>query len=120
MACEIVGADEVSILPQLGDADVLVSMGFSQEMAAAGARLRLLQVPGAGLDRVDRTQLWPGLALANAFGHETGIAEYVIGAMIALSRSFRRLEQKLRAGEWESQWAVGVAPPALWPELSGK
>jgi len=120
IACEVVTGDEVAILPQLGDADVLVSMGFSKEMAAAAARLRLLQVPGAGLDRVDRTQVRPGLALANAFGHEAGIAEYVIGAMIALSRSFRRLDQKLRAGEWESQWAVGAAPPALWPELSGK
>lgn len=118
--CEIVTGDETAILHHLGDADVLVSMGFSKEMAAAGPRLRLVQVPGAGLDRVDRTQFWPGLALANAFGHEAGIAEYIIGAMIALTRSFRRLDQKLRAGEWESQWAVGAPAPALWPELTGK
>jgi len=118
--CEIVTGDETAILHQLGDADVLVSMGFGKEMAAAGTRLRLVQVPGAGLDRVDRTQFRPGLALANAFGHEAGIAEYIIGAMIALTRSFRRLDQKLRAGDWESQWAVGAPAPALWPELSGK
>jgi len=118
--CEIVTGDETAILHRLGDADVLVSMGFSKEMAVAGSRLRLVQVPGAGLDRVDRTLLRPGLALANAFGHEAGIAEYIIGAMIALSRSFRRLDQKLRTGEWESQWAVGAPAPGLWPELSGK
>jgi phosphoglycerate dehydrogenase-like enzyme len=89
-------------------------------MAAAGSRLRLIQVPGAGLDRIDRKALRPGLALANAYGHETGIAEYVIGSMIALTRSFQRLDQKLRAGEWESQWSVNAPPPALWPELAGK
>lgn len=118
--CEIVSGDEAGILYRLGDADVLVSMAFTKEMAAAGNRLRLLQVPGAGLDRIDRSQLRAGLALANAYGHEAGIAEYVIGAMIALTRSFRRLDQKLRAGEWESQWSVGTPAPPLWPELAGR
>ena len=118
--CEIVSGDEASILHQLGDADVLVSMAFTKELATAGRSLRLMQVPGAGLDRIDRSQLRPGLALANAYGHEAGIAEYVIGTMIALTRAFQRLDQKLRAGQWESQWAVGAPPPPLWPELAGK
>jgi phosphoglycerate dehydrogenase-like enzyme len=118
--CEIVSGDETGILDQLGDADVLVSMVFTREMAAAGKRLRLVQVPGAGLDRIDRSQLRPGLAVANVYGHEAGIAEYVMGAMIALTRSFRRVDQKLRAGEWESQMSVGTPAPPLWPELTGK
>jgi phosphoglycerate dehydrogenase-like enzyme len=118
--CEIVSGDEAGIIDQLGDADVLVSMAFTKELAAAGGRLKLLQVPGAGLDRIDRSQLRAGLALANVYGHEAGIAEYTIGAMIALTRSFRRLDQKLRAGEWESQWSVGSPAPPLWPELAGK
>jgi phosphoglycerate dehydrogenase-like enzyme len=118
--CEIVSADEAGILDQLGDADVLVSMAFTREMASAGKKLRLVQVPGAGLDRIDRSQLHAGLALANAYGHEAGIAEYVMGVMIALTRSFRRIDQKLRAGEWESQWSVGTPMPPLWRELAGK
>jgi phosphoglycerate dehydrogenase-like enzyme len=118
--CEIVSGDEAAILHQLGNADVLVSMTFTKEMATAGPSLRLVQVPGAGLDRIDRAQLRPGLALANAYGHEAGIAEYVFGAMIALSRDLQRLDQKLRAGQWESQWSVGAPAPPLWPELAGK
>jgi phosphoglycerate dehydrogenase-like enzyme len=118
--CEIVSGDEAAILHQLGDADVLVSMTFTKEMATAGPSLRLVQVPGAGLDRIDRAQLRPGLALANAYGHEAGIAEYVFGTMIALSRDLQRLDQKLRAGQWESQWSVGAPAPPLWPELAGK
>jgi hypothetical protein len=47
--CEMVCGDEAGILDQLGDADILVSMAFTQEMAAAGRRLRLVQVPGAGV-----------------------------------------------------------------------
>jgi phosphoglycerate dehydrogenase-like enzyme len=120
MSCEIVSGDEAGILRELSDVDVLVSMAFTKEMARAGPKLRLVQVPGAGVDRIDRSQFREGLALANAYGHEAGIAEYVIGAMIALSRSFQRLDQKLRAGQWESQWSIGSSAPPLWPELAGK
>jgi phosphoglycerate dehydrogenase-like enzyme len=119
-SCEIVTGDEVAILQELRDAEVLVSMGFDAAMASAAPRLRLVQVPGAGLDRIDRSQFRPGLALANAYGHEAPIAEYIIGVMIALTRSFSRIDQKLRNGQWESQWSVGNPAPPLWSELSGK
>jgi phosphoglycerate dehydrogenase-like enzyme len=117
---EVIAIDETNIIAQLADSDVLVSVAFTQEMATAGHRLRLVQVPGAGLDRIDRRALRPQTRLANVYGHEAGIAEYIIGAMIALSRSFGRLDAKLRQGEWESQWAVDVPAPPLWPELKGK
>ena len=118
--CEVIVNDEVGIIPQLAGADVLVTMGFSGEMAKAAPGLRLVQVPGAGLDRIDRTALGSNTHLANAYGHEAGIAEYVFGAMIVHSRSLVRLDAKLRRGQWESQWAVGTAAPPLWPELAGK
>ncbi len=118
--CEVIRDDEVSIQSRLGSVDVLISMCFTKAMADAGARLKLIQVPGAGLDRIDRGALRPGMHLANAYGHEVGIAEYVIGAMIALQRSFSRIDAKLRRGHWESQWAVAVPPPPPWPELAGK
>ncbi len=120
LPCEIVVGDENAIVARLADVDVLVSMGFTAAMAAAASRLRLLQVPGAGLDRIDRAALRPGTRLANVYGHEVGIAEYVVGAMIALTRSFVRLDAGLRRGEWLSQWAIGAPPTPLWPELAGK
>lgn len=116
----VVAGDEVEILEHLGEADVLVSMGFTRAMADAAPWLKLVQVPGAGLDRVERSALQSGTCLANAYGHDAGIAEYIMGAMIALSRSFARLDAKMRAGVWDSQWAIGTPAPPLWPELSGK
>jgi phosphoglycerate dehydrogenase-like enzyme len=118
--CDVTLADEAGIAARLGEVDVLVTMAFTREMAAAAKRLRLVQVPGAGLDRIDRSALPPGASLANAYGHETGIAEYVMGAMLALSRGFCRLDAALREGRWESSWAVGAEPPPLAPELAGK
>ena len=120
LPCEVMVDDESGIVPRLADVDVLVSMVFSARMAEAAPRLRLVQVPGAGLDRIDISALQPDTRLANAYGHEAGIAEYIIGAMIALTRSFGRLDARLRLGRWESQWAVGTAAPPLWSELAGK
>jgi phosphoglycerate dehydrogenase-like enzyme len=118
--CDFILADESAIATRLSDVDVLVTLAFNREMGDAAKRLKLVQVPGAGLDRIDRSALPAGAALANAYGHEIGIAEHVIGAMLALSRGFCRLDAALRQGRWESSWAVGAEPPPLAPELAGK
>jgi len=118
--CDIIAADEAGVVSRLADVDVLVTLAFTRELGAAAKRLKLVQVPGAGLDRIDRSALPRGASLANVYGHETGIAEYVVGAMLALTRNFARLDAALRRGAWESQWAVGVPPPTPWPELAGK
>jgi phosphoglycerate dehydrogenase-like enzyme len=118
--CDILVADETGILALLRDIDVLVTMALTAEMGRVAARLKLVQVPGAGLDRIDRSALPHRALLANAYGHEAGIAEYVIGAILTLTREFGRLDKALRLGDWQSQWAVGVAPPPVWAELAGK
>jgi len=118
--CNVILGDEVGIVPRLSDVDVLVTAAFNREMAAAAKRLKLVQVPGAGLDRIDRSALPAGTSLANAYGHEVGIAEYVVGVMLAVTRHFCRIDAALRRGSWESQWALGAFPPSPWPELAGK
>ena len=118
--CDVRVTDESAVVTQLAEADVLVTMAFTPAMAAGAKRLKLVQVPGAGLDRIDRSALDGGTALANVYGHETGIAEYVMGAILSLTREFVRLDSALRRGRWESQWAPGVPPPPVWPELAGK
>src|SRR3989442_8958147 len=118
--CDVIIDDEREIVSQLREIDVLVTLAFTREMGGAARRLKLVQVPGAGLDRIDRSALPRSAWLANAYGHEIGIAEYVLGAILTLTRSFVRLDAALRRGTWESQWAVGVAPPPPWPELAGK
>jgi phosphoglycerate dehydrogenase-like enzyme len=118
--CDVITGDEAGIVSRLADVEVLVTLAFNRQMAAAAKNLKLVQVPGAGLDRIDQSALPAGAALANAYGHEVGIAEYVIGAMLALTRSFGRIDASLRRGIWESQWGVGGAAPPPWPEMAGK
>ena len=117
---EFVTASEADIVAHMPELDVLVSLVFTREMAATARRLKLVQVPGAGLDRIDRSALPSGASLANAHGHEIGIAEFVLGAMLALTRDFGRLDGSLRRGVWESQWAPDKPAPPVLPELCGK
>ena len=120
LPCDVILADEATIASQIAEVDVVVTLAFTREMGTAARRLRLVQVPGAGLDRIDRSAIRAAASLANAYGHETGIAEYVLGAMLALRRSLGALDAALRRGTWESQWAVGVPAPPVWPELAGQ
>ena len=117
--CELIVADEATITSSLADLDVLVTLVFDRAMAAKSGRLKLVQVPAAGLDRIDASALPPGVWLANAYGHEVGIAEYVIGAILAWDCRLCRADALLRRGEWDSQWAAGSPPPPR-PELRGK
>jgi phosphoglycerate dehydrogenase-like enzyme len=94
MQCETIVADETDILPRLGRIDVLVTMALTAEMRRAATGLELVQVPAAGLDRIDFSALPHGAMLANAYGDETGIAEYVIGAILALIQEFTRLDRR--------------------------
>jgi phosphoglycerate dehydrogenase-like enzyme len=118
--CDIILADEAGLLPRLPEVDVLVTMAFTREMGAAATRLKLIQVPGVGLDRIDRSAIPAGARLANAHGHEIGIAEFVLGAMLAWTRNFCRLDAGLRKGAWESPQATSGPVPEPWPQLSGK
>ena len=119
-SCAVGVADESAVVALMPDVDVLVTMAFTRELGESAKRLKLVQVPGAGLDRIDRSALPPGAALANVYGHEVGIAEYVMGALLALTRELTRLDVALKRGVWESQWAVGATPPAPWAELAGR
>jgi phosphoglycerate dehydrogenase-like enzyme len=118
--CEFIHTDERNVPAVLPEVDVLIALAFTGEMAAGARRLRLIQVPGAGLDRIDRAAVPTTAWLASAHGHEVGIAEYAIGAMIALGREFGRVDGRLRAGRWDSQWAPGIPTPPPWPELAGR
>ena len=79
---------------------------------------RLVQVPAPGSIASTARALAPGTALANAYGHDVGIAEYVIGAMLAVTRGFCRIDA---AAARRPGTACGRAHRRrAWPELAGK
>ncbi|NUS00141.1 MAG: hydroxyacid dehydrogenase [Kribbellaceae bacterium] len=96
-------ATEVTWLPTdllgaLRTADVLVGPAFTREMADAAQQLRLVQVAGAGTDRIEAL----GVPVANTYHHENAIAEYIVWALIGLRRELPAADAALRRNRWRS------------------
>ena len=97
-------------------ADVVVGVDLNQRMPRPH-KMRLLQAPAAGTDSIDRTCMPPQALLANCFGHENAISEYVMAALLARHVPLYDADQALRQGEW--RYFAG-RPGALRSELGSQ
>jgi phosphoglycerate dehydrogenase-like enzyme len=84
----------------LADADALVCNRLDPADTRAAGRLRLVQATSAGADRIDLAALPPGCILCNAYEHEHAIAEWVVMAVLALTRNLLRYDRGLRENDW--------------------
>lgn len=99
-------ADAGAFARAMLDADALVSMAWPPTFPSA-PQLKLVQLPGAGTDAISFAHLPPTAAVCNAFEHEIGISEYVLGAMLEWSIGFRRLDATIRKGDWTGSYICG-------------
>ena len=83
----------------LRQADVLVSSRFGADIPD-GLKLRLIQTPTAGFDRVEPALLPPGCIVCNVNEHEVAIAEYVMAAMLQWVIRIPDLDRRFRQGDW--------------------
>jgi len=97
-------------------ADVVVGVALNQSMPTP-RNMKLLHAPAAGTDSIDRACLPPQAKLANCFGHENAISEYVMAALLARHVPLHDADQALRQGEW--RYFAG-RPGALGTELSSQ
>jgi phosphoglycerate dehydrogenase-like enzyme len=105
--------DGEALRRELAEADALLCNRLEPADTDGAGRLRLVQALSAGADRVDRAAVPPGCTLCNLFGHEQAIAEWVLMAMLALSRRLLTYDRRLREGDWASDLS--------WePELAGR
>jgi phosphoglycerate dehydrogenase-like enzyme len=92
------------------DADILVTNHWRAEYPPA-PQVRLVQSVATGIELIDLAALPRGVAICNAFGHETAIAEYVLMTMLVWSHRFREIEGDFRSrSSWRPSW-VQSGPP---------
>jgi phosphoglycerate dehydrogenase-like enzyme len=92
------------------DVDILVTNIWRPEYPPA-PKVRLVQSVATGIDLIDLAALPHGVAICNAFGHETAIAEYVLMAMLVWSHRFREIEGDFRTlSSWRPSWVHSGAP----------
>ena len=97
-------------------ADVVVGIKLQSGMPVP-LKARLFHAPAAGTDAVNTALLPAQCTLANCFGHENAIAEYVIAALLMRHVPLARADQDLRQQRW-TYWAG--RPTALRTELGAQ
>ena len=106
---EIVAAAPGERAAALRDADACISMAWpTGDSDGTAPRLRLVQLPGAGLDMIDGAKVPGQAAVCNVFELEIGIAEYVLAVMLEHEIGIARLERRFRAGDWTDSLYVGA------------
>ncbi len=97
-------------------ADVVIGIKLNADMPKP-LKARLFHAPAAGTDAVNTALLPAQCTLANCFGHENAIAEYVIAALLMRHVPLARADQDLRQQRW-TYWAG--RPTALRTELGSQ
>jgi phosphoglycerate dehydrogenase-like enzyme len=93
-------SDIEALRRELPAAPVLITSQFDARLAPLCGSLKLVISPAAGTEGIDRTALPAGVEIVNGVGHEIPMAEYVIGAIVALRQRFLAGDAALRTGRW--------------------
>ncbi len=101
-----VGDDEDAFVAALDDMEALIAFHPPPGHWAAARTLRLLQVPGAGVDSVlPAPDLGEHVTVCNAVGiHLPEMAEFAVGMVLALHLDVPRLVDQQRRREW--RWVL--------------
>jgi len=97
-------------------ADVVIGIKLHQDMPRP-LKARLFHAPAAGTDAVNLSLLPAQCALANCFGHENAIAEYVMAALLQRHVPLAIADHDLRQQRW-TYWAG--RPSALRTEMGSQ
>ena len=98
------------------NADVVIGIQLHSAMPQP-LKARLFHAPAAGTDAISTALLPAHCTLANCFGHENAIAEYVMAALLTRHVPLARADQDLRQGQW-TFWAG--RPTALRTEMGAQ
>ncbi len=110
------GLDQPGECAHYESADVVIGIKLNDSMPVP-LKARLFHAPAAGTDAVNTALLPAQCTLANCFGHENAIAEYVMAALLMRHVPLARADQDLRQQRW-TYWAGQKA--ALRTELGAQ
>ena len=99
------------------DADAIISMDWHWSFSAP--RLKLMQLPGAGTDGIEFDQVPATATVCNVYGHDIGIAEYVMAGILELTIGLRAMDRALRQDRWTGSYVCGPRHGELFGQTLG-
>jgi D-3-phosphoglycerate dehydrogenase / 2-oxoglutarate reductase len=107
------GLDKAALLAALPEYDALVvrsATKVTEEVLAAGTRLRVVGRAGTGVDNIDVSAATKrGILVVNApASNSVAVAELTIGLILSLARHIPQSHGSVQAGRWERGAYMGV------------
>jgi D-3-phosphoglycerate dehydrogenase / 2-oxoglutarate reductase len=107
------GLDKAALLAALPEYDALVvrsATKVTEEVLAAGTRLRVVGRAGTGVDNIDVSAATKrGILVVNApASNSVAVAELTIGLTLSLARHIPQSHGSVQAGKWERGAFMGV------------
>jgi len=94
----------------VADAEIVITNHWRADYPPV-PQVKLVQSVATGIELIDLAVLPRGVAVCNAFGHETAIAEYILMVMLVWSHRFREIEGEFRShSSWRPSWVESGAP----------
>jgi len=87
------------------EVDAIVSMFWSSTDLPAD-QLKLIHLPGAGLDGIDFGALPTGCRVCNVYEHEIGIAEYCVASMLEWEIQLCQKYHGMKVGDWAGSFVL--------------
>lgn len=94
-------------IEKAASADVIVGGNIPLEEWPDVPRLKLFQIPWTGYNFTTPAQMPGGVPVANCYEHESGIAEYVMLAILEWQIGLRRMDSAFRQSGWSGMFPGG-------------
>ncbi|MEL0131463.1 MAG: hypothetical protein VW880_08630, partial [Betaproteobacteria bacterium] len=100
---------------ELMSADAVITMDWDYHNQSF-ERLKLIHLPGAGLDAINFKSVPDKVTVCNVFEHEVPISEYVISSILMWTTRIHLQDRLLRKNDWSGSHLFGPTHQ----ELCGK
>jgi len=96
------GESKEVIKQHLSEAEVVIGGNLTQEDLVLAKKLKLLQIPFAGVDQLDFNlfKQFPSLYICNVHTNKEAVAEHAFALLLALAKKVVSYDRDLRKGIW--------------------
>ncbi|MDP6692647.1 MAG: 2-hydroxyacid dehydrogenase [Alphaproteobacteria bacterium] len=98
--------DAETVAANMAWAEFMISIEYGAELPPA-PNLKVLQLPVAGLDKVDVNAVPASAAICNVYEHEVAIAEYTFNGMLEWVVGLARRNTEFKTGDWSGTPSMG-------------
>ena len=107
-----------SLEKKIINADAVITMSWDYNLNY-GNNLKLIQLPGAGVDEINFKCIPKNISVCNVYEHEIPISEFVLTGMLNWVTKFLEIDKNLKRGNWHGSFLFGPRHNELYGKTIG-